>query len=104
MSKPRFEILQKEEWNTGRMYAHNGQPIAAYVCALDGERFVFFRDRARMIDGIFELPDEDAFDLKWLVMYQYDHNLYNCWRAGGEHGISTFEVARLIKETTGEHA
>jgi hypothetical protein len=105
MSKHEFKIYCSTEWNTGRMYRSDGQPIKAYIVEIDGELLVFFRDRARMIDGLIEVVTfVSPMQLQRHVMDHYDRDLYEGWRAGGEHGISTFEVARLIKETTGEHA
>lgn len=63
-------------WNTGRQYTAQGQRIAAVQV---GDDAVVFVDIDRMIDGVISTPIPPAteFELRALVMREYDHCRYN---------------------------
>jgi hypothetical protein len=63
--------MEKIEFNTGRKYAANGQPI---VAVRFGET-VIFKDEARLIVGTFELPAEQPLTQS-AVMRAYDNYGY----------------------------
>lgn len=67
---------KRHEWNTGRLYSANGQPIIAEVTP-DG---VHFYDRARGIYGTIALPAystlSDTHSVRSHVMRAYDRNEY----------------------------
>lgn len=62
----------KIAWNTGRLYAKEGQPMTAEVI---GDKVVFV-DHARGIEGVFDIMMnhclEHPRDLARHVMYLYD--------------------------------
>ncbi len=64
-------------WNTGRMYASDGQRISARVWPGKIE----FSDHSRGIDGLILLaayaPMLSAYDIQRLVMTNYDHGNYS---------------------------
>jgi hypothetical protein len=63
--------MEKIEFNTGRKYAANGQPI---VAVRFGET-VIFKDEARLIVGTFELPAGQPLTQS-AVMRAYDNYSY----------------------------
>lgn len=66
----------RHEWNTGRLYGANGQPMIAEVTP-DG---VHFYDMARGIYGTVTLPAystlSDTHSVRSHVMGRYDRNEY----------------------------
>lgn len=66
----------KAQWNTGRLYTDNGQPIVAQRV----EEGIIFKDMARMIFGLIPLAQgvhlHDEFHLRELTMANYDHHNY----------------------------
>jgi hypothetical protein len=64
--------MEKIEFNTGRKYATNGQPIVAVRI---GET-VIFKDEARLIVGTFELPAGQPLSQS-AVMRAYDNYGYH---------------------------
>jgi hypothetical protein len=66
----------RTEWNTGREYSAQGQPIQA---TLVGD-WVYFSDAARDIQGKFPVqPGIDTeIELQRHVMSVYDRSIYAC--------------------------
>lgn len=62
------------QWNTGRSYTNEGQRIIAETV----EGGIIFLDMDRHIDGFIPTvrPPTDNFELKEIVMFNYDHTQY----------------------------
>jgi hypothetical protein len=63
--------MTRIEWNTGRLYAEDGQRIVAEI----GPDDVLFWDCARGIGGIVPLPEDTSpLGIRRHVMLEYDMN------------------------------
>lgn len=62
------------QWNTGRLYTEEGQRIIAETV----ENGIIFHDLDRYIDGFIPTVrcPTDKFELKEMVMFNYDHTQY----------------------------
>ena len=63
-------------WNTGRLYARNGQPIAAGIVG----DMICFVDYARCVYGCYPVAEQSDTDLARDVMRHYDSNKYSSSR------------------------
>lgn len=68
--------MQFTTWNTGRLYARDGQPIAAAVVG----DVICFVDYGRGIYGQYPLAEQTDSDLARDVMRRYDSNKYHTGR------------------------
>lgn len=64
---------------TGRLYTDKGQRIIAALWPEDQPTAIIFRDGDRMIDGAIPLvrPPQDRFQMRDMVMFNYDHTQYH---------------------------
>lgn len=80
-----FELVgEVHRFNTGRLYAVNGQEITwgvidVYVEHRISERVVAFIDHARGIDGVIDLHfgNLDLIDDRWVLRAYDDHHYHH---------------------------
>lgn len=85
-------LINRVEFNTGRYYSADGQPITVVI---DFDR-CYFRDHARMIDASFacdgySLGDRMDWEIKDIVMMVYDYGT-----AAGLRYESTYTLDVLL--------
>jgi hypothetical protein len=69
--------MKKIEWNTGRYYGTDGQPIIAKCIGEIGwNRRIFFHDKNRMITGEIDFPESCIFNEE-SIMRAYDNGNYS---------------------------
>jgi hypothetical protein len=80
--------MTTKTWNTGRLYAADGQVI---VATRHDDGVVTFMDHSRGIDGelnvVFSGKNGLPFDLQAVVMNAYDHNNYKGSRRAWQDGM-----------------
>ena len=97
-----MKVLKKHEWNTGRKYGHDGQPMVAWIVDLgyDGTWCVF-QDTGRMLDEAFQWHKPSHIgvlnsEIEDVVMFLYDRQLTTTWIVGP--GSVSALVETLMKE------
>lgn len=99
MEATKKEVLEREVWNTGRLYQSFGQVIIAEVVRGDSysERLVRFNDISRMIDGTFKTTEASIrnYGVKQITMQRYDTDDYQCW-GGGDLRLTDEERAKFL--------
>lgn len=99
-----MKILAKHEWNTGRLYGPDGQPIKAWLLEAVGLSFVYFMDEVRGIDGFIRAPSAhiligNPYSIRSFVMGVYDHSqALNSISVGGGAEISGYNVKQFLRD------
>ena len=79
-------------FNTGRFYGPEGQPITAIY--FENERVIAFADHGRDMTGLLRNVEADQLNQK-TIMTRYDHNDYS--RELGPDDYRLTDLARLLK-------